>query len=283
VREHRRCGALDAKAPGGVPRGVPWADPRRTIRTMYAAAERERLRSDLIAMARDDPRVVAAAITGSAAVGREDRWSDIDLAFSVQTAAEIPDTIADWTARMNERYGALDHLDVAAGAWIYRVFLLPSTLQVDLAFAPADEFGASAPTFRLLFGSAAEQTHVPPPAPQQLIGWGWLYALHARSCISRGKRWQAEYMISGIRDQVLALACLRHGLPAVQGRGMDALPGEVTAPLEAALVRRLATDELTRAMRAAVEGLLAEIRAIDATLATRLQNVLMELAATATS
>ena len=36
-------------------------------------------------------------------------------------------------------------------------------------------------------------------------------------------------MISGMRDQVLALACLRHGLPAREGRGMDGLPADVAA------------------------------------------------------
>jgi hypothetical protein len=39
---------------------------------------------------------------------------------------------------------------------LYRVLLLDNTLQVDLAFWPATEFGAIAPTFRLLFGRANE-------------------------------------------------------------------------------------------------------------------------------
>ena len=39
-------------------------------------------------------------------------------------------------------------------------------------------------------------------------------------------------MISGLRDNALALACLRHGLSAVHGRGMDDLPKEVAARFE---------------------------------------------------
>jgi hypothetical protein len=46
-------------------------------------------------------------------------------------------------------------------------------------------------------------------------------------------------MVSGVRDHVLALACLRHGLPAAQGRGMDGLPPAVTAIIAGALVRSL--------------------------------------------
>jgi hypothetical protein len=108
---------------------------------------------------------------------------------------------------------------------------------------------------------------------------GWLYALHARSSIARGKVWQAEYMISGVRDHVLALACLRHGVPASQGRGMDQLPPEITTPLAAALVRSLDAAELARAFRTVVEALLTEIREVEPDLATRLTDPLMQLTA----
>jgi hypothetical protein len=106
---------------------------------MFTPEQRARLRSDLLEYAAGDPRVSGAAITGSAAVEREDRWSDIDLAFGVVDASEVANVLSDWTALMYEQHLALHHLDVKAGAWIYRVFLLPSTLQVDLALVPAQE------------------------------------------------------------------------------------------------------------------------------------------------
>jgi hypothetical protein len=179
---------------------------------------------------------------------------------------------------MYDRHRAAHHLDVPAGAWHYRVFLLPGTLQVDLAFVPAAEFRALAPGFRLISGQANEPRHVPPAQPAGTIGLGWLYAIHARTSIARGKLWQAEYMISGVRDHALALACIRHGLPAVHGRGMDQLPAEVTATLEGSLVRRLDPAELSRAFRAALAGLLDEIRHADRELASRLEGPLRELA-----
>lgn len=113
-----------------------------------------------------------------------------------------------------------------------------------------------------------------------MIGFGWLYALHARVCIARGNVWQAEYMISGVRDHALALACLRHGLPAVHGRGMDLLPNGVTAAFEGSLVRELETVELSRAFRVAIEGLLVEIRNVDMVLAGRLAEALTILTKT---
>jgi hypothetical protein len=244
---------------------------------MFTPEERDRLRSELLEYAANDRRISSAAITGSAAMARQDRWSDIDLAFGVHDATDVPNVLADWTVFMYDLHLALDHLDVNSGAWIYRVFLLPSTLQVDIAFVPAAEFRALAPTFRLIFGEANEPQHVPPPPARAIIGLGWLYALHARSCIARGPGWQAEYMISGIRDNALALACIRHRLPAVHGRGIDQLPNGVAAQLEGSLVRQLDGAELSRAFHVAMDGLLNEIRQVDEKLAKQLQGVFTRL------
>jgi len=50
---------------------------------VFAVEDRERLRDELISAAQADTRISAAALVGSAALGREDRWSDIDLALCV--------------------------------------------------------------------------------------------------------------------------------------------------------------------------------------------------------
>jgi len=244
---------------------------------LFTPDQRDRLRSRLLRDAADDPRISAAAITGSAAAGREDRWSDIDLAFGLADGADVPKVLDDWTARMYDLRLAVHHCDVRSGAWIYRVFLLADTLQVDLAFVPAAEFRALAPTFRLAFGVANESRHAPPPVPADLIGLSWLHALHARSAIARGRLWQAEYMISGVRDHALALAAIRHGLPAAHARGIHGLPDGVAAPFEESLVRALDIAELSRAFRAAISGLLGEIEQVDQALAERLQATLRSL------
>jgi predicted nucleotidyltransferase len=246
---------------------------------MFTPEERAQLRDGLVAAARTDPRIKGAALTGSAAAAAEDRWSDIDLALSVADGADYGQIVADWTDRLYQECGAVHHLDVYRGETLFRVFLLDSTLQVDIAFWKEAEFGAYGPTFRLLFGTAKPPQERPQPQAAALIGMGWLYALHARSSIARGRAWQAEYMISGMRDQVVALMCLRHGAPAVEGRGIDLLPQDATAPLAAGLVRSLGAAELRRAFRAVTEALIAEARCADADLAGRLSSTLRELAA----
>jgi hypothetical protein len=84
-------------------------------------------------------------------------------------------------------------------------------------------------------------------------------------------------MVSGVRDHALALACIRYGLPASEGRGVDSLPKEVAAPFEDSLVRRLDGEELSRAFRAVTSNFLGEIQAADAELAGQLRDTLMEL------
>jgi hypothetical protein len=178
---------------------------------------------------------------------------------------------------MYAEHGAVHHLDVWAGPALYRVFLLSNTLQVDLSFWPSRAFAASGPTFRLLFGETNDAPMSPPPSAEALVGMGWLYALHIRSSLARGRRWQAVHMLGGLRDRVVALACLRFGLPAHRGRGVDDLPPEETDLLADTLVVSLKPTDLHRAFASTTRLLLKEARHIDARLASRLTSPIEEL------
>lgn len=224
---------------------------------MFTVAQRDQLREGLLGLARDDARVVAAAEIGALAQGG-DRWSDLDLTFGVVNEVDVIDVLDEWSAPLLERYQAVPLFDVPYLSTIYRVFLFPGTLQVDLSFTPASEFGALGPKFQLLFGETVERELPADPSVDDLFGLGAHHAVRGRICIERGRWWQAEYWISGVRDQALTLASARRGLEVDYARGFDQLPPEVRDPLENALVKSLTRDELLRALRAAVEGLLAE-------------------------
>ncbi len=248
---------------------------------MFSQRERRELRECLVAAARVDERIWAAAVVGSAAVEGEDEWSDIDLAFRIAPGL-VPADVGDaWTARMYQDHSAVDHLDIWSGSTLFRVFLLPSSMQVDLSFWPSEAFAASGPSFRLLFGEANEPVAASSPAPEALIGMGWLFALHARSSIARGRDLQALYMINGVRDHVVSLACLRHGLPAHQGRGVDDLPPDVLDTIAGTLVLGLGRDELSTAYANAITALISEAEQIDPGLAARLREPARELVRTA--
>ena len=243
---------------------------------MFSASDRERLREELVSAAEADTRIAAAAALGSAADGNEDEWSDIDLALCL-AGADREAVIAEWTERMYTRWGAVHHLDVPWNEALYRVFLLANTLQVDLSFWPANLFKPLGPRFRLLFGEAGKAEHVAPPDAEQLIGLAWLYALHARTSIARGRLWQAEYMIGLARDQVLALACLRSGLRADDARGVDDLPADVLRGLEGALIGSLDVATLRRALAVTIELLIDEAGRLVPAVACRLAAPLREI------
>ena len=245
---------------------------------MFTAEGRERLREQLISAAGADGRISGAAHLGSAALEQQDEWSDIDLALCLAPEASFETVLEDWTTRLYRDCGVVAHLDVRRGEILYRVFLLENTLQIDISFWPAADFRAVGPKFKLLFGAANEPRPAPVPDARDLIGMGWLYALHVRSALARGRRLQAEYMLSGMRNEMLALACRRQGLVAVQGRGMDELPREFQARVARCFPQSLDRMELGRAFAETTEALLAEIGFADAELAGRLWGVLREMA-----
>ena len=225
---------------------------------MFSVEDRDRARDHVLGLAETDRRVVAAAVVGGLADGAGDRWSDLDLTFAVEDGVPVVDVLDDWTRAVADGLDAVHLFDLPAGAAIYRVFLLPGCLQVDLSFAPASAFGARGPRFRLLFGAAVELPQAPATSADELFGLAVHHALRARFSIERGRSWQAEYWISGVRDQALLLACRRRGLDGSHGRRFDELPVEVLAACEAALVRSLERGELLRALASAISVLQQE-------------------------
>jgi predicted nucleotidyltransferase len=246
---------------------------------MFTKEERDYIRSRVLDMARSDPRVTAGALTGSAAAGAEDEWSDIDLSFGIAEGVDLQALLDEWTEALDREFGVLHHWDLPFRSSIYRVFLISMGMQVDVAVTPQAEFGAYGPTFRPLFGESRRLEPPPKPDPSNRIGWAWHHVLHARSCIERGKYWQAEYWIGELRDETLVLACLRLGVEASYARGIHRLPAAVTEPLEAALVRALDAAELRRALAAATACFMDELELWNHHLCERLKPILQKYGA----
>ena len=225
---------------------------------MFGIGDRERVRLRVLELASADARVVAGAAVGSLAQGGGDRWSDLDLTFAVADGVPVAEVLGDWTSNLVHELDAVQLFDLPSGPALYRVFLLPGCLQLDLSFTPASGFGAGGPKFKLLFGSTVERAYPSPPSAHELFGYAVHHALRARFSIERGRYWHAEYWVSGVRDYALSLACRRRNLPARYGRGFDDLPADVRDGFRDALVRSLERDELLRALGTAVAGLLRE-------------------------
>jgi hypothetical protein len=244
-------------------------------RPVFTPKDRERVRDHLLQKARSDPRIIAGATVGSDALGRADRWSDLDLTFGLAEGADVGTVLDDWTADLVRAFDSTHLFDLPSHATVYRVFLLPGNLQVDLSFTPGSA-ADYAPGFKLLFGTAVKRERFPPRPARDLFGLGVHHAVRSRFSLERNRPWQAEYWISAARDQGLALACLRRGLEPSNGRGFDQLPSEVLAVATSALVGSLERPELLRALESSIRLLLQEseeVRDVAARLTPQLRDL----------
>jgi len=243
---------------------------------MFTVDERDRVRDRIAQMSRADPHLVAGALVGSTAGGRGDRWSDLDLTFGLADGAAIEDVLADWTARLAHEFQAVPIFDLPHLSTVYRVFLLPNNLQVDLSFTPGNKFLGKGLKHDLLFGNAIERDPTKASSAEQTFGLAVVYLLHAHACIARGRMWEAEYCISAARDQALTLACLHRNLKASYGRGFDDLPQDTLKPATEALVGSFEKTQLIRSLGRCVDVLLQNSQDVSE-LAGRLGPQLREL------
>ncbi len=243
---------------------------------MFTVQDRNSLYDFVMQLAQDDHRVVAGALVGSLALDGGDRWSDLDLTFSVEDEFSIFDVLGDWTTVLVDELTAAHLFDVQRGSTVFRVFLLPSCLQCDLSFTPKSQFGPTGPKFKLLFGEYVEKPFSSPPSAMELFGYAVHHVLRARLCIERKRYWQAEFWISNARDYALHLACLRRGLPADHGRGFDSLPADVLNLFDTSFVSALNRVDLMHELACVVNGLLSDVSDVHS-LADRVKLQLAEL------
>src|ERR671934_2969502 len=202
----------------------------------------------------------------------------LDDRFRIADGSSVDAVLGEWTDTLEREFEAVHLFDLARGPAVYRVFLFPGYLQVDLSFAPAPQFGALGPNFTLLFGEAAERPWLEQPSAQDLFGLGVHHAVRTRFCIERGRLWQAQYWINEMRDHALALACRRRGLEVVEARGYQDLPKDVLARFEDTLVRSIERRELLRALTRTTDELLREADEVRA-LASQVEGQLRQLVA----
>ncbi|NUP53578.1 MAG: hypothetical protein HOW97_40595 [Catenulispora sp.] len=241
---------------------------------MFTEASRDQTLRALIQRAEADPDVSGAVLYGSTASGAADRWSDLDMGMTVRDPAAVAER---WTAALDP----VHHWDLATGGGAFiRVFLLADGLEIDLGFFPEGGL-VQRGAWRPVFGDFEESTawkDSAPADPRLTIGMAWHHLLHVRVCIERGRLWQAEYWIGQTRAHLIALVCLRFGLPTHYAKGAHLLPSDASDALALVLaptlVRSVDEAELRRALSATIDAFDAELRHHDPGLADRLKPIL---------
>jgi hypothetical protein len=134
----------------------------------------------------------------------------------------VLEVLGEWTRDLSQRFDAVRLIDLPVGSILYRVFLLPECLQLDVSMAGATDFWPRSARFKLLFGTIATQaSDASPHGDQDLLGWALLFARSARVFIERGHLWHAEYCITNFRQYALSLTCQRRDLPSSFGKGLE--------------------------------------------------------------
>src|SRR5438034_4860949 len=85
--------------------GIDWPSSVKLL----SPEDWERVHGRLLELAREDHRIVSAALTGSAAADAEDRWSDVDVFLGVAEGIDIEAVLADWSELLYWELGVLQH------------------------------------------------------------------------------------------------------------------------------------------------------------------------------
>lgn len=65
-------------------------------------------------------------------------------------------------------------------------------------------------------------------------------------------------MLEALRNNLIAMYCLRHGLATHEGRGVDALPGSLRSELTSTLITSTDHDDLRRVFGTLIDSILRE-------------------------
>lgn len=220
-----------------------------TRRTRRAA-----VRDAIVDRADIDNRITSAALVGSLTADHADEWSDVDLTFGVN-GDSIDEVAADFTHWLCNDHQASVLLDIPVDDTLYRVFLLPDSLQLDLSFTPGGKVRRASPRFQQLFGERIDSASTPVD-PNDLAGWAVLHCLSSRTCIARGRLWQALHSINELRNLILSMRCAQADLPARFGRAFDELPPRILERFDDTLPKTVEASELARALSANIRELL---------------------------
>ncbi|WP_299903316.1 hypothetical protein [uncultured Aquimarina sp.] len=230
---------------------------------MYSKKDRIEVQEAIINFAKSDSKIIDCAIVGSESVGNDDKWSDIDLTFGYENEADANQVLREWSKMMSESFDANRLFDISYKESLYRVFLLPNGLQVDLSFTPSKYFGAITDKFKLIFGQEKEREFKSLPEINLIAGYSILFALKTRTSIERENYWQAEYYLSKCRENVMVLKCLKESKNPFDGRSFDNLPNDFLRQMQNCLLIELSRVNLRTSLKNLIQILIKELSSIN--------------------
>lgn len=257
--------------------------PETAAMRLFTPKYRQRVLERLIAHFQSDARIAGVLIVGSAAVGFDDGYSDIDLCVVVANEAERSAVFKDWGKRLHNLFFVLHHLDVVKGEkGLLHVFLLEGFLEVDLGFESLETLTARRTRWRVAYDhsgtleellrtswekSQKNRNHLIRNQYKNRLDAVWHYIMHAVVAVQRNLPWKAIAEIEELRRQVIELRGLRENLETKRYRYVDRLSPEFLKTLHQTFVSpQSSSADIMTAVRHLSHCFFEEARALDATL-----------------
>lgn len=244
---------------------------------LFTPEERQQTLDQMLTALQTDDRIAGVLVVGTGAVGFADRYSDIDLAVVVHTAADAPPVYDYWRAEFKTRLPVRHDFEAPRGPNIFLFgLLLDHFLEIDASFQCLDNLVARRARWCIAFDRSnriAEimqtswDTREEPDRQEQYLRWLksiWYYITHVTIHAQRGHLWRAVLDLEDLRHRTVILAGLRHDLETRHYREAHRLPPDFLDALQGTLVTSLDEADIIRALRAAIDCFFHEARALDA-------------------
>lgn len=212
---------------------------------MHLPATYQTVVDRFVAVCRQDPRVVAALLSGSYARGAADAYSDLDLDL-ITTDEDYEDFVAGRAAFLRQLGEPLflENFDLPSVVF----FIFQDGTEGELAIGrESDVRRLHAGPYRVLLDKKGILTGAPFPCPEvapadrretlrRLVHWFWHDVSHFITAMARGQLWWAHGQLEDLRRYCVNLLWLRQSFslrPEAYEKVDQVVPAEHLAPLRA--------------------------------------------------
>ena len=243
----------------------------------FTSAKRQHTLDTLLNALQTDDRIVGVVVVGSAAIGFDDEYSDIDLSVVIAPAVDVRVVFDEWHTRIYQMLPMVAHFETQYGPDNFlHGFLLENFLELDIGFLPLGTLYAKRERWQMAFDRTGGdiprimqttwvERDIPDPSTiyQRNLASIWHYITHVSICLQREHCWRALHYLEHLRNRTVALAALRYDVNASHFREADQLPADFLAALQTTLVTQPDAVVIARGLRAAVTLYFEQARALD--------------------
>jgi len=248
-------------------------------RQLFSPSERQDILHRLLDAIQSDDRVAGVVLVGSAPVGFEDEYSDIDLSVVVEHGHDVAPVFRWWQDHMKDIIPVVHSFETEyAPNNLLCGFLLDNFLEVDIGFLCLQNLVARRERWKVAFDRTGKiegimhTTWANRTSPDirglylHLFDSIWHYIMHSAVCTERGQHLRALHYLEELRNRIVEVAGLHLGLETRNFRQADQLPPSLRSALEVTLVSKPERTEILRALKSATTLFFSEAQRLEKTL-----------------